>query len=103
MVGGPTFDGFEAGKITLAYAHFVSPALGFGEHPNWRAVDYLGEPIAIGLRTLDGHEGLNEIWRFEIEEDAVTRLRLYCFSPDVLATVATEIGVLALRRAYRSP
>jgi RNA polymerase sigma-70 factor (ECF subfamily) len=103
MVGGPTFDGFEAGKITLEYAHLVAPELGFDENPNWRVADYLGEPIAIGLRTLDGREGLNEIWRFEVDEGAVTRLRLYCLSPDVLATVAQEIGVPALRRAYRSP
>jgi len=31
------------------------------------------------------------------------RLKGYCFSPDVVATVAAEVGVPALRRAYRSP
>jgi len=103
MVGGATFDGFEASKITFKYAHVVDLALGFGENPHWRVAEYLGEPIAIGFRTLDGIEGLNDIWRLELGDGGVTRLRLYCFSPDVLAAVAGELGVPALRRPYLSP
>jgi RNA polymerase sigma-70 factor (ECF subfamily) len=103
MVGGAIFDGYEPGKITFEYAHFVKPELGFGENPTWRVAEYLGEPIAIGFRTLDGLTGLNDIWRFEVIEGRVERLRLYCFSPDVLAAVAKELGVPALRRPYRSP
>jgi hypothetical protein len=61
-----------------------------------------GEPVAIGFRTQDGVEGLNEVWRFEMGEGGVSRLRLYCFSPDVLVAVAKELGVPALRRPYRS-
>jgi RNA polymerase sigma-70 factor (ECF subfamily) len=103
MVGGATFDGFEAGKITFEYAHFVKPELGFGENPYWRTAEYLREPIAIGFRTLSGVEGLNDIWRFEPDEGSVSRLRLYCFSPDVIAAAARDIGIPALRRPYRSP
>lgn len=103
MVGGATFDGFEASKITFHYAHVVDLALGFGEDPHWRVAEYLGEPIAVGFRTLDGVEGLNEIWRLELGEGGVTKLRLYCFSPDVLAAVARDLGVPALRRPYLSP
>jgi len=103
MVGGATFDGFQSGKITLEYAHFVSPDLGFGEHPRWAVADYLGEPIAVGFRTLNGVEGLNEIWRFDMGDGGIARLRLYCFSPDVLAAVAQDLGVPALMRPYRSP
>ena len=103
MVGGARFDGFEASKVTFHYAHVVDLARGFGESPHWRVAEYRGEPIAIGFRTLDGVDGLNEIWRLEVGEGGVTTLRLYCFSPDVLAAVARELGVPALRRPYLSP
>jgi RNA polymerase sigma-70 factor (ECF subfamily) len=103
MVGGAAFEGYEQGKITLEHAHYVNPRFGFGENPHWRTIEYLGEPIAIGFRTLGGVEGLNEIWRFEMGDGGVARLRLYCFSPDVLAEVAKDVGLVALRRPYRSP
>ena len=35
-------------------------------------------------------------------EGGVSRLRLYCFTPDVLVEVAKELGVPALNRPYRS-
>jgi RNA polymerase sigma-70 factor (ECF subfamily) len=100
MVGGANFDGYEAGKAVVEFAHMVMP--GTGEAPSWSVVDYEGEPVAIGLRTLDGVKGLNEIWRFEMGDGGVSRLRLYCFTPDALATVAAELGLPALRRPYRS-
>jgi RNA polymerase sigma-70 factor (ECF subfamily) len=103
MVGGANFDGYEVGKVTVEHAHFVMPDWGFGENPHWRVVEYAGEPLAIGFRTLGGVEGLNEIWRFETGEGGVSKLRLYCFSPDVLAAVAKDMGIPALKRPYRSP
>jgi RNA polymerase sigma-70 factor (ECF subfamily) len=103
MVGGFTAEGFERGKVTLEHAHVVLPQLGFGANPHWRSVLYHGEPIALGFRTLDGLEGINEIWRLEPGEGGVAKLRLYCFSPDVLATVGRELGIPALKRPYRSP
>lgn len=103
MVGGAGFDGYEAGKMVVEHAHFVMPDWGFGENPHWRVAVYQGEPIVIGFRTLGGVEGLNEIWRFEEGEGGVSKMRLYCFSPDVLAAVGEELGVPALKRPYRSP
>jgi len=103
MVGGAGFDSYEAGKMVVEHAHFVAPDWGFGENPHWRAAVYEGEPIVLGFRTLGGLEGLNEIWRFEAGDGGLARVRLYCFSPDVLATVAKDLGVPALRRPYRSP
>jgi len=103
MVGGASMETYEKGKMVVEHAHFVMPAWGFGENPHWRVETYDGEPIAIGFRTLDGIEGLNEIWRFEMGENGVERLRLYCFSPDVLAAVGVDLGITALKRPYRSP
>jgi RNA polymerase sigma-70 factor (ECF subfamily) len=100
MVGGAGFDGYEAGKTTVEYAHMVMP--GMGDAPAWRTVDYEGEPIAIGLRQQDGVEGLNEVWRFEVEDGRISTLRLYCFTPDVLVAVAKALGLHVLRRPYRS-
>jgi RNA polymerase sigma-70 factor (ECF subfamily) len=102
MVGGASFDGYEIGKTTLEHAHFVMPGIGMGEAPRWEVAEYAGEPVAIGFRTLNGVEGLNEIWRFEVGEGGVWKLRLYCFTPDVLVAVAKDLGVPALRRPYRS-
>lgn len=105
MVGGARAETFEDGKMTMEHAHFVMPAWGFGENPHWRVAQYEGEPIALGFRTLDGAEGLNEVWRFELADDGrIGRIRLYCFSPNVLAAVAAELGLPpALKRPYRSP
>jgi RNA polymerase sigma-70 factor (ECF subfamily) len=104
MVGGTRMEDFETGKTTMEFAHFVMPAWGFGENPHWRVVEYEGEPIAIGFRTLNGVEGLNEIWRFERGEGGhLARVRLYCFAPDVLAAIGEDLGIPALTRPYRSP
>ena len=104
MVGGAVMDSFDDGKMVFQHAHFVKPEWGFGENPHWRVAIYEGEPVVLGFRTLGGVEGLNEIWRFEAGEAGVTRVRLYCFSPDVLAQVARDLGLPpALRRPYRSP
>ena len=100
MVGGASFDGYETGKVTVEHAHMELP--GMGGQPRWEAAEYEGEPIAIGFRTLNGVEGLNEIWRFEMGEGGVWKIRLYCFTPDVLVEVAKALGVPALRRPYRS-
>lgn len=102
MVGGASFDGYEAGKVTVEHAHFVAPQLGMGENPNWRMIVYGSEPMVIGLRTKDGVEGLNEIWRFEMGEGGIARMRLYCFTPDVLCAVAKDLRMPVLNRPYRS-
>jgi hypothetical protein len=102
MVGGASFDGYETGKTTVEHAHFVAPAMGLGEAPRWEVAEYNGEPIVIGFRTLNGVEGLNEVWRFEVAEGGIWKVRLYCFTPDVLVAVAKDLGLKALNRPYRS-
>lgn len=103
LVGGASIDGFEHGKMAFEHAHFVIPGLGFGESPRWEAATYRGEPVVLGFRTLDGQEGLNEIWRLVEGEAGVERVRLYCFTPDTLRALATELDLHALKRPYRSP
>lgn len=103
LVGGAEIHSFEKGSVFFEHAHTVFVELGFGENPNWRVADYEGEAIVLGFRTLDGAEGLNEIHRLEIEEGQIRRVRCYCFAPDTLRTVATGLGLPALRRPYRSP
>jgi hypothetical protein len=102
MVGGASFEDYETGKVTIEYAHMVIPDMGMGDNPSFRVAEYEGEPVALGFRTLNGVEGLNEVWRFEVAEGRVSRLRLYCFTPDVLAAVAEALGVPALDKPYRS-
>jgi RNA polymerase sigma-70 factor, ECF subfamily len=102
MVGGAGFDGYEQGKVAIEHAHVVIPAMGMGENPRWEVAEYEGEPIALGFRTLHGLEGLNEIWRLEMDEAGVSRLRLYCFTPDVLVQVAAGLGLSVLDKPYRS-
>jgi RNA polymerase sigma-70 factor (ECF subfamily) len=103
LVGGAEFDGFEQGKMFFEHAHFVMPQLGFGENPRWESALYEDEPVALGFRTLDGAEGLNEVHRLEVLEGRIARIRCYCFCPDTLRAVGEELGLPALRRPYRSP
>lgn len=111
LIGGARIDDFERSKTFFGHAHRVFPPeyaemarkMGFGTHPHWRAVDYRGERIVIGFRTLDGVEGLNQIHRIDELEGKIAGIRCYCFSPDTLATVAEDLGIPALRRPYRSP
>jgi RNA polymerase sigma-70 factor (ECF subfamily) len=111
LVGGARIDDFETSRTFFGHAHMVFPpeyahiarAMGLGTNPHWRAVDYRGERIVIGFRTLDGVEGLNEVHRIDELDGKVARIRCYCFSPDTLATVAEDLGVPALRKPYRSP
>jgi RNA polymerase sigma-70 factor (ECF subfamily) len=103
IVGGFAANTFDQGKAVFEHAHFVLPAMGLGEHPRWERIVYRGEPIVLGFRTLNGAEGLNEVWRLEDGEDGLSRVRLYCFCPDTLRALAGELGLPALKRPYRSP
>jgi RNA polymerase sigma-70 factor (ECF subfamily) len=103
MVGGNVMESYEQGKIAIEFAHFVIPGMGMGTDPRWETAAFEGEPIAIGYRTKYGVEGINEVWRFEMGDGGVAKVRLYCFTPDVLEAVAQAFGVPALQRPYRSP
>lgn len=103
MVGGNRMETYDQGRIAFEFAHMVIPALGMGSDPRWETVLYDGEAIAIGLRTKDGVEGLNEVWRLEMGDGGVSTVRLYCFTPDALQAVARDLKLPALSRPYRSP
>lgn len=103
LVGGAEMDGFEHSKGFFEHAHMEFPALGFGTRPNWRSAEYLGEPIVLGFRTLEGQEGLNEVHRFELDGGRIARVRCYCFCPDTLRVLGGHLGLPALSRPYRSP
>ena len=103
LVGGVELNSFDKARSFFQHAHMVMPKLGFGERPWWKVVDYEGEPMVAGFRTLDGLEGLNEIHRFEVADGRIVRVRTYCFCPETLAVVAEALGCSALQRPYRSP
>ena len=103
LVGGNIMEGFELGKAAFEHALWVMPGIGLGDSPRWEVTDYMGEPIALGFRTRNGKEGLNEVWRLVPGENGIAHVRLYCFCPDTLHTLAGELGLRALRRPHRSP
>jgi RNA polymerase sigma-70 factor (ECF subfamily) len=103
LVGGAELESFEGSKGFFEHAHFVLPQLGFGASPRWETRLYEGEPVALGFRTLDGAEGLNEVHRLEELDGRIARVRCYCFCPDTLRVVGEQLGLPALRRPYRSP
>jgi RNA polymerase sigma-70 factor (ECF subfamily) len=105
MVGGAESTNFEQSRMFFSHAHTVLPAMGFGLAPRWVLIEHEGEPMVLGLRTLNGREGVNEIHRLEVLDGVVTRVRLYCFCPDVLRAVGAPLGIDAVVRPipYRSP
>jgi RNA polymerase sigma-70 factor (ECF subfamily) len=103
LVGGVDMDGFERARPFFEHAHFVMPAIGFGESPRWELAEYLGEWLVLGFRTLDGVEGLNEVHRLEESDGRLTHVRCYCFCPDTLRVLGEHLGIRALPRRYRSP
>ncbi len=103
MVGGAEMASFDASKMFFQHAHFVMPELGFGENPHWQLVDYSGETIVLGFRTLNGVEGINEVHRLQVLDGKITRVRCYCFCPDTLRAIGEDLGLAALARPYRSP
>jgi hypothetical protein len=103
IVGGVEAHSFARATSIFEHAHMVMPALGFGTSPWWKVDEYLGEPIVLGFRTLNGVEGLNEVHRLEVLDGHIVRVRTYCFCPETLAVIAQALGVKALPRPHRSP
>lgn len=105
MVGGWESDTFEQSRSFFTHAHMEMPALGFGRKPRWELLEFDGEWMVVGFRTLDGQEAVNEIHRLVEHEGVVTRVRSYCFCPETLAVVAGRLGRPVVRRplAHRSP
>ena len=68
------------------------PAMGFGRRPRWELIEFEGEWMVLGMRTLDGHEAVNEVHRIIENEGIVTRVRSYCFCPETLGVVAEQLA-----------
>jgi RNA polymerase sigma-70 factor (ECF subfamily) len=105
LVGGAESNTFEQSRTFFSHAHTVLPAFGFGYNPRWELIEFDGEPMVVGYRTLSGIEGINEVHRLEILDDKIVRVRLYCFCPDTLQVLADSLNKTIVRRplAYRSP
>jgi RNA polymerase sigma-70 factor, ECF subfamily len=103
LVGGAELGSFEQARKVFEHAHMELPGIGLGKEPRWTVAEYMGEPIVLGFRTLDGVEGLNETHRLEVNEERIVRVRTYCFCPETLAVIAGELGLKALPRPHRSP
>jgi hypothetical protein len=105
MVGGAQSENFEQSRRFFQHAHTVLPLVGFGIAPRWELIEFEGEPMVLGYRTLNGVEGINEVHRIEEHDNVITRVRLYCFCPDALRAVAEQRGLSVVERpiAYRSP
>jgi len=106
IVGGVEMSSFDQIKPVFEHAHFVFPQLGFGENPWWEIIEYEGELMVVGYRTLNGIEGVNEIHRLEVVNDRIVRLRVYCFCPDTLRVIADKLDRPIVERPltpYRSP
>lgn len=84
LVGGAESDSFEHSRSFFTHAHMELPALGFGRKPRWELINFEGEWMVLGYRTLNGREGVNEIHRIVAHDGVITRVRIYCFCPDSL-------------------
>jgi RNA polymerase sigma-70 factor (ECF subfamily) len=105
MVGGWESDSFEQSRSFFAHAHTEMPALGFGRKPRWELIEFEGEWMVLGLRTLNGREAVNEVHRIIENEGIVTRVRSYCFCPETLGVVAERLAKPVVRRpiTHRAP
>src|SRR5215471_14783721 len=75
LVGGVELNSFDKARTFFQHAHMVMPKLGFGERPWWKVVEYEGEPIVAGFRTLHGVEGLNEVHRLEVADGLIVHVQ----------------------------
>lgn len=105
LVGGAELNSFNESRSFFSHAHMSIPMLGFGTNPHWQLMEYEGEWMVIGYRTLAGVEGINEVHRLEVLDDRIIRVRAYCFCPDTLTTIGQHLDKPVLQRPipYRSP
>ena len=105
MVGGWESDSFEQSRRFFTHAHIEMPLLGFGLKPRWEPLEFEGEWMVLGFRTLNGREAINEIHRLIENDGVVTRVRAYCFCPETLGVVGDRLGLPVVQRPvpYRIP
>jgi RNA polymerase sigma-70 factor (ECF subfamily) len=73
--------------------------------PKWvnERAAFAGEPIVLGFMPTDGGRLLQGITRFEEEDGKIARIRSYCFSPELAAEIAGELGLAVGWIPYRFP
>jgi RNA polymerase sigma-70 factor, ECF subfamily len=73
--------------------------------PKWvnRIVAFQGEWIVLGLLPPANGGTLQGVNRFEEADGKIARIRSYCFSPETIAEIATELGLRAGVIPYRFP
>ena len=97
---------FERKGSWLWHAVHVHPDLPAELRPpkfvNERAT-FNGEPVLLGFLTAGDAKFLMAVVRFEEEDDRISRIRAYNFSPEVIAEVGGELGLTAGIVPYRFP
>jgi len=73
--------------------------------PKWinRIVDFDGESIVLGLMPPSHGGTLQGINRFEETDGRISRIRSYCFTPEVAAEIGARLGLSVGGIAYRFP
>jgi RNA polymerase sigma-70 factor (ECF subfamily) len=73
--------------------------------PKWvnERVVIAGEPIVLGFMPASEGRLLQGITRFEEEDGKIARIRSYCFSPELAAEIAGELGLAVGWIPYRFP
>ena len=66
-------------------------------------LEFEGEPIVALWRDGSDGEAIEELWRFEEEDDRIARIRDYCFCPETVAEVTSSFGLPHRSLGYRLP
>ena len=93
MSGGAIAEGREQYKFFFAHMLGAIPIFGPDHpYPKHELASCGGEPIILGFRFWDQRWRLNEVHRLEEEDGKVSRIRCYCWSPDTLRFIGSELG-----------
>ena len=93
LVGGAIAEGREQYKFFFAHMLGAIPIFGPDHpYPKHELASCGGEPIILGFRFWDQGWRLNEVHRLEEEDGKVSRIRCYCWSPDTLRFIGSELG-----------
>ena len=59
----------------------------------WERREFEGEDIVLVIAPIDGHDALLSVMRLEGENDYISRIRSYAFSPETVAEIADSFGL----------